>query len=134
MSRARVGSSRRREVRIAPDLKGWSMPEDKTGRGGQARALDRPRQTEVGPRAARTKRCAEARTASTRAVLDIARRKTEHIDIVLGGEVAARRVSTGFERLRFEHCALPELDLDRIDLSTRFVGRRMAAPFIISSM
>jgi isopentenyl-diphosphate delta-isomerase len=67
-------------------------------------------------------------------VNDIAQRKADHIDIVLSGGVAARDVSTGFERVRFEHCALPELDLDSIDLSVSLVGRRMQAPLIVSSM
>lgn len=65
---------------------------------------------------------------------EIARRKSEHVDIVLRGGVAARHVTTGFERVRFENCALPELDLDRIDLSATLAGRRMKAPFIVSSM
>ena len=65
---------------------------------------------------------------------EIARRKSEHVDIVLNGDVAARDVTTGFERLRFIHSALPDLDCDSIDLSTTFVGRRMHAPFIVSSM
>lgn len=65
---------------------------------------------------------------------EIARRKSEHIDIVLDGDVAARDTTSGFERIRFVHCALPELDCDSIDLSTTFVGRRMRAPFIVSSM
>ena len=36
--------------------------------------------------------------------------------------------------MRFEHAALPELHLDEIDLSADFLGRRMSAPFLISSM
>lgn len=65
---------------------------------------------------------------------DISRRKSEHVDIVMQGGVASRKISTGFERLQFEHCALPELDLDDVDISTEFVGRRMSAPLIISAM
>ncbi|BBI64016.1 hypothetical protein HSBAA_53220 [Vreelandella sulfidaeris] len=41
---------------------------------------------------------------------------------------------TGFEHWRFEHCALPELDLDSIDLGTSLFGRTMQAPLLISSM
>jgi isopentenyl-diphosphate delta-isomerase len=65
---------------------------------------------------------------------EIARRKTEHIDIVMSGNAAFEQLSTGFERYRFEHCALPELDLDAVDISTTFLSRRLRAPFIISSM
>lgn len=75
-----------------------------------------------------------AMEASRRGAPDIAQRKSEHVEIVLSGSVSARHVTTGFERMRFEHCALPELDLASIDLSTQFVGRRMKAPLIISSM
>lgn len=61
-------------------------------------------------------------------------RKREHIDTVLNQDVAAKGVSAGFERFFFEHCALPELSLDEIDLSTTLFGRRLAAPLLISSM
>ncbi|MFG1370883.1 type 2 isopentenyl-diphosphate Delta-isomerase [Xanthobacter oligotrophicus] len=62
------------------------------------------------------------------------RRKEDHIDIVLAGGRVASRVDAGFDRLRFIHCALPELDLDAIDLGTRFLGRTLKAPFLISAM
>ena len=65
---------------------------------------------------------------------DLLRRKNEHLDIVLGGNVAATAKTTGFEAIEFEHCALPELDMDAIDLSAAFLGRRLTAPFLISSM
>jgi isopentenyl-diphosphate delta-isomerase len=65
---------------------------------------------------------------------DIARRKSEHVEVVLRGDVRARDVTTGLEKVRFEHCALPELSLDGIDLSTHLAGRPLAAPLIVSSM
>ncbi len=65
---------------------------------------------------------------------DIEARKREHIDTVLGADVAAKGVSTGFERFFFEHAALPELDLDAVDLSTSLFGRTLRAPLLISSM
>ncbi len=61
-------------------------------------------------------------------------RKRQHIDIVLAGNVGAKGVTTGFERFAFEHCALPELSLDDIDISTEILGRKLKAPFLISSM
>jgi len=36
--------------------------------------------------------------------------------------------------VRFEHVALPEISLDEIDLSARFLGRTLSAPLLISSM
>ncbi len=61
-------------------------------------------------------------------------RKSQHLDIVLKGDVGARTVATGFEQIRFEHVALPELALAEIDLSTTFLNRKLAAPLLISSM
>jgi isopentenyl-diphosphate delta-isomerase len=65
---------------------------------------------------------------------DIGRRKSEHVDIVMAGGVAARNVTTGLEAVRFEHCAMPEIDLAAIDLTTRLAGRPLKAPLIISAM
>ncbi len=61
-------------------------------------------------------------------------RKVDHINIVLGEDVKAKGVTTGFERYRFEHCALPELALQDIDLSTTLFNKQLQAPFLISSM
>ena len=65
---------------------------------------------------------------------ELIKRKNDHLDIVLHPARAVSRVRTGFEQWRFEHCALPELDLDRIDLRTSLFGRRLNAPLLISSM
>jgi isopentenyl-diphosphate delta-isomerase len=65
---------------------------------------------------------------------DILRRKTEHIDVVLSGLAQGRAGLSGFDAVRLDHVALPELDLDGIDLSTSFLGKRLRAPWLISSM
>ncbi|QCR35663.1 type 2 isopentenyl-diphosphate Delta-isomerase [Nissabacter sp. SGAir0207] len=65
---------------------------------------------------------------------NLIQRKNDHLDIVLKRPAAAARCGTGFERWRFEHCALPELDLDAIDLSASLFGRSLRAPLLISSM
>ncbi|WP_251979127.1 type 2 isopentenyl-diphosphate Delta-isomerase [Salinicola avicenniae] len=65
---------------------------------------------------------------------DLLQRKNDHLDIVLDPGRAASCARTGFARWHFRHCALPELDLDAIDLSTRLFGRSLAAPLLISSM
>ncbi len=64
----------------------------------------------------------------------MSQRKQGHIDAVLSGMANARDTTAGFERVRFEHCALPELDLADIDLSTEFLGKTLRRPFLISSM
>jgi isopentenyl-diphosphate Delta-isomerase len=61
-------------------------------------------------------------------------RKVDHINIVLGENVAAKGVTTGFENYRFEHCALPELSMRAIDMATSLFGKQLRAPFLISSM
>lgn len=61
-------------------------------------------------------------------------RKSEHIRINLQEDVESKHISTGFERYRFDHCALPDLYLDDVDTSTALLGKRLAVPLIISSM
>ena len=61
-------------------------------------------------------------------------RKSDHIRIVLGEDVAAKGVDTGFAHLRFSHRALPEIDLEEIDLSVSVFGKVLRAPLLISSM
>lgn len=61
-------------------------------------------------------------------------RKDEHLRICLEHPVRMPHRSTGLERYRFLHQALPELDLARIDLSTTFLGKTLRAPLYISPM
>lgn len=65
---------------------------------------------------------------------DIADRKSRHIELVTSGRGAQARMLTGFDDVRFEHVALPELDLDRIDTSATFLGLPIAAPLMVSAM
>ncbi|MEM9422156.1 MAG: type 2 isopentenyl-diphosphate Delta-isomerase [Pseudomonadota bacterium] len=65
---------------------------------------------------------------------DISQRKSDHINVVLEGDVGFGRVTSGFETVQFIHNALPELSLVDIDIGTQFLGRRLNAPFLISSM
>lgn len=65
---------------------------------------------------------------------EISRRKDEHIDIVLSMGSHTRQSSTGFDRVCFEHVALPELDLANVSSTTDFLGYRVHAPLLISSM
>ena len=65
---------------------------------------------------------------------DILRRKSDHLDVILAGEGAFDRIDAGFDRVRLPHCAAPEIALSEVDLSTEFLGKRLFAPFLISSM
>ncbi len=60
-------------------------------------------------------------------------RKADHIRINLEEDVRST-LTTGLEKYRFLHQALPDLDLDRVDLSQTLFHRRVAAPILISSM
>lgn len=64
----------------------------------------------------------------------IERRKADHIRINLEENVQFPRLTTGLERYRFRHCALPELDLAEIDTALTFMGKPLSAPILISSM
>jgi isopentenyl-diphosphate delta-isomerase len=64
----------------------------------------------------------------------IERRKADHIRINLEENVQFPRLTTGLERYRFMHRALPELDLAEVDTSLLFMGKRLSAPLLISSM
>lgn len=61
-------------------------------------------------------------------------RKDEHIRINLEEDVSFNRVTTGLERYRFTHQALPECDLAAVDTTTRFLNRRLTFPLLIASM
>ncbi|WP_408006111.1 type 2 isopentenyl-diphosphate Delta-isomerase [Pseudalkalibacillus sp. A8] len=61
------------------------------------------------------------------------KRKDEHIDITLNKPVQNVN-TTGFERYRFRHNPLPELDFEAVDLSTTFLNKKLKAPFLVSSM
>ena len=62
-------------------------------------------------------------------------RKQRHLDACVGPEEAiSSAVAAGFDLVRFEHEALPELDLDEVDTTTDFLGTDLALPLMISCM
>ncbi len=61
-------------------------------------------------------------------------RKAEHIRINLEENVQFPHLTTGLERYRFMHQALPELDLHDIDSTVTLFGKTISAPIVISSM
>jgi len=61
-------------------------------------------------------------------------RKHSHVEICLQGDIAFTSKTTGLERFEFVHNALPEVSLADIDISTTFLGRKIGAPLMISSM
>lgn len=61
-------------------------------------------------------------------------RKKDHLRIVMDGKESRSSISNGFSDVIFEHVALPEIGLHDIDLSMSFLGRKISAPILISSM
>ena len=62
-----------------------------------------------------------------------ASRKDAHIDLALDPTTKSAG-DNGFDQLRFEHCALPEMALSAIDLSVEFLDKKLAAPMMIGAM
>jgi isopentenyl-diphosphate delta-isomerase len=62
------------------------------------------------------------------------RRKADHIRINLEENVSFNKLTTGLEAYFFMHEALPEIDLDAVDMSTAVFGKPLKTPILISSM
>jgi isopentenyl-diphosphate delta-isomerase len=62
------------------------------------------------------------------------KRKKQHLEICLDAEAVTGPLGTGLDRYRFIHNALPELDFDAIDCAVDFMGHKLKAPILISSM
>ncbi|HHP7243790.1 MAG TPA: type 2 isopentenyl-diphosphate Delta-isomerase [Elainellaceae cyanobacterium] len=61
-------------------------------------------------------------------------RKADHLRICLDEDVQFHQTTSGFERYRFTHCCLPELDQSDIRLESSFLGKSLNVPLLISSM
>ncbi|WP_060507251.1 type 2 isopentenyl-diphosphate Delta-isomerase [Pseudomonas sp. NBRC 111124] len=64
----------------------------------------------------------------------LSQRKDDHLDIVLTASTPTHTVDPGWSALRFEHCALPEMALNDVNLATKLFGHALRAPLLISSM
>ncbi len=63
----------------------------------------------------------------------IEKRKLRHLRISLEEEVETD-ISTGFKDVHLIHRALPEIDLDEVSLEASFLGKKLAAPLVISAI
>ncbi|MEL6929389.1 MAG: type 2 isopentenyl-diphosphate Delta-isomerase [Cyanobacteria bacterium J06600_6] len=61
-------------------------------------------------------------------------RKADHLRICLEDDVQFNHLTHGLDKYRFEHSCLPELNFSEIDLGTKFLGKTLKAPLLISSM
>jgi isopentenyl-diphosphate delta-isomerase len=64
----------------------------------------------------------------------IAQRKQSHLDLCLREDVEAAAKTTLFEEVELVHDAVPDLALDDVDCSTRWLGKRLRAPLVITAM
>jgi isopentenyl-diphosphate delta-isomerase len=64
----------------------------------------------------------------------IEERKNNHIQICLEENVQARRTTTGFENVFLIHKALPEIEREKINLSTVVFNHKFSAPLIVGAM
>jgi len=64
--------------------------------------------------------------------MDIFSRKDDHIRITLEKSIQSED-STWLEYVNLIHNALPELNLQKIDISTTFLKKKMARPILISA-
>jgi len=64
----------------------------------------------------------------------IEERKNDHIQICLEENVQARRTTTGFEDVFLVHKALPEIEREKINLSTVVFNHKFSAPLIVGAM
>ncbi len=67
-------------------------------------------------------------------MVDISRRKDDHLDLATSGDVAFKQTTTLFENVRLVHDALPELSVDELDTSVELMGKKLRAPILIAAM
>jgi len=63
----------------------------------------------------------------------ISSRKKDHFELSLKKE-SQYDMSPGFEEIRLMHNALPEIDIDEVDLSRKFLGKQVRYPLMITAM
>ena len=61
-------------------------------------------------------------------------RKSDHLKISLRENVQAKKITTGFEDVHLVHKALPEIEREKISLSTVVFNHRFSAPLIVGAM
>jgi isopentenyl-diphosphate delta-isomerase len=63
-----------------------------------------------------------------------ARRKDSHLDLCASEDVEPAQNSTLLECVHLVHCAMPELSLDELDLTTELFGKKLRYPLVITGM
>jgi isopentenyl-diphosphate delta-isomerase len=63
-----------------------------------------------------------------------AQRKKEHLKLCLTDGVKFKFKTNGFDRYDFIHCALTEVEIDKINFETKLFKKKINYPFLISCM
>lgn len=66
-------------------------------------------------------------------VEEVQRRKAEHVQMALKQDISAQQEAS-WRDIRLVHQALPEVDLDTLDMSVSFLGHPLRYPILISAM
>jgi len=64
----------------------------------------------------------------------ISKRKKEHLELCSTDDVSFKNKTNGFEYYDFIHCAITEVDINKIEFTNSFLGKTISYPFIISCM
>ncbi len=62
------------------------------------------------------------------------KRKAEHIELCLTDKVLFKNKTSGFELFDFYHCAITEVEIEKINFNTIFLKKNIDFPFLISCM
>jgi isopentenyl-diphosphate delta-isomerase len=65
---------------------------------------------------------------------DLARRKTDHLDLAARGDVGFKDRTTLLECVRLVHDALPDCAVSDVDMSLQLFGKTLRAPLLIAAM
>lgn len=61
-------------------------------------------------------------------------RKRDHVELVATADVGFRTITPGFDRIRLDYVALPELNFEDITTTCEVFGRQVQFPVVIASM
>ncbi len=63
-----------------------------------------------------------------------ASRKQQHVELAVNSDVRFHTKTSGFETIDLPYNALPEIDLADVDTSTRFLGKPLSIPVMLTGM
>ena len=70
----------------------------------------------------------------TNTIENTPQRKKEHLELSLTDKVSFKEKTSGFDKYEFEHYAITEVDIKKINFKTKFLKKEINYPFLISCM